>query len=198
MTERKAILNLELKNFRKSNRNWATAQHAECDVFLDGNFITSYTWNPFFFAKMDFKNVKTYMRSFSYKKTFDRDDFLKNVFDSFIIKYGTKAEEIWDLWTGRKLFKYNKKLTKETYDSVTKKVWENVLPVYPDPYDVESGLVSDAKCVEGYTFEEFCDNLGYSSDSIKAVQVYADCQRILNLLVRTEKYLELCELHADD
>lgn len=42
----------------------------------------------------------------------------------------------------------------------------------PTLVDIIGCLISDANCVVDYDFEEFCDNLGYDSDSHKALVMY--------------------------
>lgn len=82
---------------------------------------------------------------------------------------------------------------------MTKEIWSEIEPVYPDLYDVESALVSDAQCIESsITFEDFCDDLGYSKDSIRALKIYAACQEIYGLLIRSGKWDELKTLHEND
>jgi len=51
----------------------------------------------------------------------------------------------------------------------------------PDLMDVLHCLHSDAECGR-YTFEEFCDNLGYVSDSRNAFDIYMKCQDTANKL----------------
>ena len=47
---------------------------------------------------------------------------------------------------------------------------------------VLSGLIEDYTSVLNYDFEEFCDNLGYNSDSRKAEKIYKKCERLKNKL----------------
>lgn len=192
--ERKSILNLELKNFRKSTQDWATPQHAECDVFLDGRKISSYSWNPFWNAEMDLSGVKHYGQPFSSKKV---DPFLRKVAEAFSSRYGASAQKTWDLWVGKI---WDNSLSKE--DDITigeAYVWKYVEPIYPDVYDVESSLTLDALCIESTLgFEGFCANLGYDPDSRKAEKIYFACQEIFASLVRTGKWEELKKLHEED
>lgn len=191
-----AILKLEMRNFRKSTREGMSDCHAECDVFLDGKFISSYTWNPFYNAKMDFKNGAACMRRMGAPTKNMCDSFMYDVWTDLIFKYSDeKAKEYWNIWCGKN---WGKKFTDDFHKKFTDMVWEEVKPVYPNAYDVESSLVCDASCVEGLTFEDFCDDFGYSSDSISALKIYHDCQKILNVLVRTGKYQDLVKLHAED
>lgn len=48
-------------------------------------------------------------------------------------------------------------------------------PKIPSAADVLASLLSDAQCAEG-TFENFCSNLGYDTDSRKALDTYLACQ----------------------
>lgn len=47
--------------------------------------------------------------------------------------------------------------------------------------DVLYSLVMDAYA-GSETFDDFCDNFGYSQDSIKALEVYRDCQKTITKL----------------
>ena len=42
----KPILNLKVKNKRPANEYWTTSKHMTVDVYLDGNKIGRYSWNP--------------------------------------------------------------------------------------------------------------------------------------------------------
>lgn len=56
----------------------------------------------------------------------------------------------------------------------------NKPPLYrkkPSESDILECLYLDADC-GSYSFNEFCDNLGYSNDSIKAFDIYRDCMEI--------------------
>ena len=50
----------------------------------------------------------------------------------------------------------------------------------PTGADVLDALRSDASMAQGMTFRQFCDELGYSDDSVKAREVYNDCQRTVD------------------
>ena len=198
---KKAILNLEVKNFRKANekdgQGWSK-YHAECDVFLDGEFITTYKWNPGFyrvqFPKTD--RDRTYTRDWA-KKT---QENLRKVVIYLCGKYGIKnAEKYYGIWlrTGKY---WNAKFADESVDKrITDEIWEHIEPVYPDLYNVESALVRDAQCIESsLDFKDFCDNFGYSDDSMNALKIYAECQKIYALLVRSGKWKDLEILHEED
>lgn len=199
--EKKPILNLEVNNFRKADsrdgNEWSRF-HAECDVYLNGKFITTYKWNPGFynvhFPKDD--RDRFYIRDWA-KKT---SSHLRKVVLYLCDKYGTKqAEKTFGIWLGTGRY-WNTKFTDDSsYDKLTKEIWSEIEPVYPDLYDVESALVSDAQCIESsITFEDFCDDLGYSKDSIRALKIYAACQETYGLLIRSGKWDELKTLHEND
>lgn len=51
--------------------------------------------------------------------------------------------------------------------------WTGSLAGEPETWDVAYCLLSDAQCVHwGESFEDFCSNLGYDSDSMKAHATY--------------------------
>lgn len=54
-------------------------------------------------------------------------------------------------------------------------------PKAPTLKDILYSLQSDASAV-GENFEEWCNNLGYSSDSIKAMEIYKACIETAGLL----------------
>ena len=54
--------------------------------------------------------------------------------------------------------------------------WHRPTKPYPiEPMAVMACLLSDAGCVDGRTFDDFCSELGYDSDSIKAKGIYDTC-----------------------
>ena len=63
------------------------------------------------------------------------------------------------------------------YSAVQRKTWvkENMLPVTPFAGAVLYCLLSDMSCAND-TFVEWCDNMGYDTDSRKALQTYLACQ----------------------
>jgi hypothetical protein len=50
------------------------------------------------------------------------------------------------------------------------------------PIEILTSLISDAQCVECNTYEDFCSEFGYDTDSIKALKLYHDLQGALNTL----------------
>jgi hypothetical protein len=71
--------------------------------------------------------------------------------------------------------------------------------VAPKAAGVFHSLCSDTEC-GGYTFEEFCDNLGYDTDSRKALKTYLACQEIgskLRQLLGHELLQEISDIVAE-
>lgn len=73
--------------------------------------------------------------------------------------------------TGRRARVYSP--TGDTWDKVEKKHF-NTKPKAPKNAGVLSCLISDASAAD-YNFNDWCDNYGYSSDSISAFNVYQAC-----------------------
>lgn len=68
-------------------------------------------------------------------------------------------------------------------------------PIIPDFDSVLWCLVSDAQCAYyARTFEEFCADLGYSDDSIKALKAYEESKTTLVNLMRHFDFQQLCKL----
>ena len=36
----------EFKNLRASTKEWASAYHVDCDIYVNDEFVTTYTYNP--------------------------------------------------------------------------------------------------------------------------------------------------------
>lgn len=70
--------------------------------------------------------------------------------------------------------------------------------VYLDPpsrRDVVGSLLNDAQCVrDGQSFEDFCGDMGYDQDSIKANKIFASCIEINQLMIRLRMPDEAFEL----
>lgn len=71
-------------------------------------------------------------------------------------------------------------------------------PKAPSLSDVVAGLLLDTQCSEG-TFEDFCGNFGYDTDSRKALETYLACQAAGSNLRRLlgNKFERVVELLAD-
>lgn len=62
-------------------------------------------------------------------------------------------------------------------------------PKYPTPTDLLYCLVMDASASEE-SFEDWCSNFGYDSDSIKALETYRECQKTASKLRKLKLNLE--------
>lgn len=57
-------------------------------------------------------------------------------------------------------------------------------PIPPMPAEVIGCMISDARCADGNTFEDFCSEFGYDTDSRKALEIYLACQDVVHALRR--------------
>ena len=66
--------------------------------------------------------------------------------------------------------------------------WERryLRPQAPQAADVLHSLVLDSEA-DGMSFRDWCDNFGYSDDSLKALEVYRQCCATANSLRKTFK-----------
>lgn len=71
-------------------------------------------------------------------------------------------------------------------------------PTVPTAAAVLASLLSDAQCAAD-TFEDFCSNLGYDTDSRKALETYLACQATGTAMRRFlgEHYQAVCDAAAD-
>jgi hypothetical protein len=70
----------------------------------------------------------------------------------------------------------------------------------PDPAGFLYCMISDMDCGEYSSFQDFCDNLGYDNDSIKALETYQACQqgaRKFRQVVTTAEVEKLREVLQD-
>lgn len=65
--------------------------------------------------------------------------------------------------------------------------------VVPQPKDFMPCLIEDSQCSE-MSFEDFCSEFGYDTDSIKAFRIYQDCSEIGKKLKKIFKPEELKDL----
>lgn len=63
-------------------------------------------------------------------------------------------------------------------------VHANVKPYAPCAASVLHSLLSDARCGADHTFDEFCAELGYDTDSRRAMDTYLACQAVHAQLVK--------------
>ncbi len=85
-------------------------------------------------------------------------------------------------------------------DSVRAKRWilDPRAPKRPSLADVVSSLLSDAQC-SADSFEDFCADCGYDTDSRKALETYLACQTIGTAVRRLfgAKYSAVCDAAQD-
>lgn len=185
--EKKTKLNLTFKNIRKGD---FSDRHAMVDVYLDGNFISTYQWNPFWSMKTeDLAKLLKFRGGFCFNR--DVEGLLGTDYAS-----GFQNLAIWQgkKWGKRLPEKFDKKLS----DIIFK--YANI--EMPKVYDVESALVRDAECFESSrNFEDFCWEFGYDVDSRKAEKAYNACKDIFCDLIKTvgmDGFQELKETHYED
>ena len=119
---------------------------------------------------------------------------------AFVGKDGNKQEFEYRTGIGHRQCVAPRPIYWSNYSSVQRKRWvkENERPVSPFAGAVLYCLLSDMSLAND-TFEDWCGNLGYDTDSRKALQVYLSCQengtklrKVFNndLLKQIEKALE--------
>jgi hypothetical protein len=68
--------------------------------------------------------------------------------------------------------------------SLTLDYWQGTgIYTPPTTHGVMECLLSDYSCAQD-SFEDFCDNCGYSNDSLSALKVYKSCIRLSKKLVK--------------
>lgn len=74
-----------------------------------------------------------------------------------------------------------------------------LVPVKPKNSDIMYSLLSDADA-GNYSFQDFCDNFGYSSDSIKAFNIYQECEKTSKNIrkVFTSEQLQQMQIALED
>lgn len=94
----------------------------------------------------------------------------------------------------KKLMSGNLKKTKENLLTANEELKKVSKPNNLNIDDVLYSLIMDAEALE-LTFSEWCDNLGYDNDSIKAMSIYTACQenakKLKTFLPDIEKAREL-------
>lgn len=76
---------------------------------------------------------------------------------------------------GKHEFKYFMGLGHARNEKAVKNYGVEPLPKQPTENDFLECIFSDAEAGE-MLFKDFCDNFGYSDDSIKALEIYRECQ----------------------
>jgi len=84
-------------------------------------------------------------------------------------------------------FNYNGRYSVDEYDALRQSV-----PIEPVLEDVLPCLIMDARSVDS-EFDDWCRELGYSTDSIKARDAYITCCNTRAALSRMFDFDELCE-----
>lgn len=178
------MLNLTIKNPRLGT---FTNKHIMVDVELNGKFISTYECNPFYQLN---KNEKIFNQ-------------LVNAVSSSNSKYNAgTAKYLLEILCG-------KYWNKDLYDDTVKSFMDIILKTLKDKIldlidlkNVERYLFNDAECFESSSdFEDFCLNLDYDTDSIKALKVYESCKEIYLKLVQTigsEKLREGIEYYREN
>lgn len=172
------MLNFEFKNIRIPTTGWGatSTHHVVCDVFLNGKFITSYTYNPWFYAKHIVNSPDFYKTYLCFGEKSNGYTVPK---DCLVIRERVEAVKT---FLGRNLGKILK-------DSDSIKIRNKLMQSFngfpdflkPDVDGLIEGLVSDCDSGCG-TFSDFCSNLGYDEDSRKALDIYLACQKISDRL----------------
>lgn len=178
------MLNLTIKNPRQGT---FTNKHIMVDVELNGKFISTYECNPFY--QMDTKG---------------------EIFNQ-IVNAISRSNSKYDTGTAASLFKIycGMEWGKDLYDDTVKSFMDIILKTLKDKIlglidlkDVERCLFNDAECFESSSdFEDFCFNLGYDADSIKALKAYESCKEIYLKLVQaigSEKLREGIEYYQEN
>lgn len=178
-------IKFEFKNLRASTREWATPCHADCDVYVNGEFVTVYTYNPWF--KIE-RKMQGGDRNWNRDKTeikFKTGEKRKDGFDKHTILTIDEPVFSVNLFFGQH---WRKRLT----DVAAKRIRDKILAglegkfpaeIQPDYESVVDCLVVDSNALD-YPFQDWCDDFGYDSDSISALETYNDCCKIGRKLIK--------------
>ena len=104
---------------------------------------------------------------------------------NFTHRGGRKALEDFDFFTGlghRKTVRGSKAMSMRGAEMV-KGHWQVTVPQAPHAADVLHSLVMDSSAV-GQSFESWCSDFGYDTDSRKALATYEACQQNADKLAR--------------
>ena len=187
------MLKFEFKNLRASTREWSSAYHVDCDVYVvtekGEEFVTVYTYNPWW------RLEKACKKSINYEKYHKQSEIcLKNGETKKVTFTIEEYPETAGLFFGQH---WGKRLT----DEATKRIRDEILKalgskfpteIQPERADVIDSLMLDSEAMD-YSFSEWCDNCGYDSDSITALEIYNECCKIERKLVKMGIYKELKE-----
>ena len=153
-------INFEFKNLRASTKEWAGAYHVDCDVYVNGEFVSVYTYDPWWKIE-DKKLIKMLSGWGAYKHNYDL--FFGQHY------FGKKLAD----WAAKKI-----------RDEILKNL-EGKFPaeIQPERAEVIDCLVLDSDALD-YSFSDWCDYIGYDSNSISALEIYHECCKIGRKLIK--------------
>lgn len=180
-------LNFEYKNLRVSTRDWASIYHVDCDIYLNGEFITAYTYNPWWLLENACKKPRGYEQyhkqsEIRFKNGDDRDiEFL-------IEEYPETTKFFFGQHFGKHL---REEKAIEIRDAILNAL-DGKFPkeIQPDDDSVIESLALDSQVMEA-TFFDFCNDCGYDSDSISALETYNECSKLGRKLVKMGVFNEI-------
>lgn len=153
-------IKFEFKNLRASTKEWGSAYHVDCDIFVNDEFVTTYTYNPWWKIE-DKKLIKKLSGWGAYDHNYNLF-FGQHIF-------------------GRKLADW---AVKKIRDEILKNL-EGKFPaeIQPERADVIDCLVCESEALD-YSFQDWCDNCEYDSDSISALETYNECCKMGRKLIK--------------
>lgn len=178
-------IKFEYKNLRPSTKEWATPYHVDCDIFVGEDFITTYTYNPWFKIETKFKNES---RGWVDRQTTVRFKTGEVRADG---KPCTNAVIINECPNTTAMFfgqHWGRGLTDEAAKRIRDEILEGLggkfpLEIQPDYESVVDCLVVDSNALD-YPFQDWCDDFGYDSDSISALETYNECCKMGRKLIK--------------
>lgn len=184
-------VNFEFKNLRASTKEWASAYHVDCDVYVGEDFITTYTYNPWWLLEGACKKPRDYEKYHKQSEICFKNGELKET-KITIEEYPETAK----LFFGQH-FAFGKKLREETVKRIRDEILKDLkgkfpAEIQPERADVIDCLMLDSDALD-YSFQDWCDNCGYDSDSISALETYNECCKIGRKLMKMGIYNALKE-----
>lgn len=181
------MLKFEYKNLRASTREWSSAYHVDCDVYVNGEFVTVYTYNPWWRLEKACKKPRDYDKYHNQSEICLKNGETKKV--KFTIEeYPKTAGLFFGQHFGEKL---RDEAAKRIRDEILKAL-EGKFPteIQPERADVIDCLELDSEAMN-YSFNDWCDYCGDDSDSITALEIYNECCKIGHKLVKMGIYNEI-------
>lgn len=176
------MFKMTFENMRRGN---FSNNHIMIDVLLDGKKAATFQWNPFWYGQEN-----DFLKLASKKKCKQE---LVNLLAGYSGDEKT-AIRLLNIFQGKE---WNKVLCKGTEDKLIDFLLKKDLIPMPKKRDVLYCLLSDAECFSSSgDFEDFCANLGYDTDSIKARDAYEECKETFLVLIQklgTNKLEKLTE-----